>query len=99
VISCHSRDIGVDCLLFCNHYKDHGRDYVQYHDWNGTRVCWFKFDKIVVCGSGGQVFESTSHIPYTVSLVPDWTGKWTYPTTRILVFVAHTHQHVGIRST
>jgi hypothetical protein len=32
VISCHSRDIGVDCLLFCNHYKDHGRDYVQYHD-------------------------------------------------------------------
>jgi hypothetical protein len=32
VISCHSRDIGVDCLLFCNPYKDHGRDYVQYHD-------------------------------------------------------------------
>jgi hypothetical protein len=32
VISCHSRDIGVDCLLFCNHYKDHGQDYVQYHD-------------------------------------------------------------------
>jgi hypothetical protein len=32
VISCHSRDIGVDCLLFCNHYKDHGRDYVQYYD-------------------------------------------------------------------
>jgi hypothetical protein len=32
VISCHSRDIGVDCLLFCNHYKDHGRAYVQYHD-------------------------------------------------------------------
>jgi hypothetical protein len=32
VISCHSRDIGVDCLLFCNYYKDHGRDYVQYHD-------------------------------------------------------------------
>jgi hypothetical protein len=28
VISCHSRDIGVDCLLFCNHYKDHGRGYV-----------------------------------------------------------------------
>jgi hypothetical protein len=32
VISCHSRDIGVDCLLFCNHYKDHKRNYVQYHD-------------------------------------------------------------------
>jgi hypothetical protein len=25
-------DIGVDCLLFCNHYKDHGWGYVQYHD-------------------------------------------------------------------
>jgi hypothetical protein len=32
VISYHSRDIGVDCLLFCNHYKDHGRGYVQYQD-------------------------------------------------------------------
>jgi hypothetical protein len=31
VISCHSRDIGVDCLLFCNHYKDHEWGYVQYH--------------------------------------------------------------------
>jgi hypothetical protein len=32
VISCHSRDIGVECLLFCNHYKDTGRGHVQYHD-------------------------------------------------------------------
>jgi hypothetical protein len=32
VISCHSRDIGIDCLLLCNHYKHHGRGYVQYHD-------------------------------------------------------------------
>jgi hypothetical protein len=24
VISCHSCDIGVACLLFCNHYKDNG---------------------------------------------------------------------------
>jgi hypothetical protein len=27
--------------------------------WNGTCLCWFKFDKVTVCGSGGQVFEST----------------------------------------
>jgi hypothetical protein len=32
VISCHSRDIGVDCLLFCNHCKDHKWNYVEYHD-------------------------------------------------------------------
>jgi hypothetical protein len=32
-------------------------------NWNGTRLCWFKFDKVAVCGSGGQVFESTCHIP------------------------------------
>jgi hypothetical protein len=25
VIFCHSRDIGVVCLLFCNHYKDNGQ--------------------------------------------------------------------------
>jgi hypothetical protein len=32
VISCHSRNIEVECLLSCNHYKDHGRGHVQYHD-------------------------------------------------------------------
>jgi hypothetical protein len=32
VISCHSHDIGVDYLSFCNHYKDNGRGYVRYHD-------------------------------------------------------------------
>jgi hypothetical protein len=35
VISCHSRDIGVECLLFCNHYEDDGRDHVRYHDLKG----------------------------------------------------------------
>jgi hypothetical protein len=28
MISCHSRDIGVECLVFCNHYKDDGRGQV-----------------------------------------------------------------------
>jgi hypothetical protein len=32
VICCHSRDIGVACLLFCNHYKDDGQGHVLYHD-------------------------------------------------------------------
>jgi hypothetical protein len=35
---------------------------------------------------------------YAVSLVPDWPGKWTYPTTQFMVFVAHTHRRVGVRS-
>jgi hypothetical protein len=63
VISYHSRDLGVDCLLFCNHYKDHRWGYVQYHDMGWYPVCVDQFDKAAVCGSGGQVFESTSHIP------------------------------------
>jgi hypothetical protein len=63
VISYHSRDIGVDCLLFCNHYKDHGWGYVQYHDLEWYPLYVDQFDKAAVCGSGGQVFESTSHIP------------------------------------
>jgi hypothetical protein len=63
VISCHSRDIGIDFLLFCNHYKDHRRGYVQYHDMGWYPVCVDQFDKAAVCGSGSQVFESTSHIP------------------------------------
>jgi hypothetical protein len=63
VISCHSCDIGVDCLLLCNHYKDHGWGYEQYHDMEWYPVCVDQFDKATVCGSGGQVFESTSHIP------------------------------------
>jgi hypothetical protein len=39
VISCHSRDIGVECLRFCNHYKDDGWGHVQYHDLEGYPVC------------------------------------------------------------
>jgi hypothetical protein len=39
VISYHSRDIGVEYLLYCSHYKDHGRDHVQYHDLEGYPVC------------------------------------------------------------
>jgi hypothetical protein len=39
VISCHSRDIGVECLLFCNHYKDDGWGHVRYHDSEGYPIC------------------------------------------------------------
>jgi hypothetical protein len=39
VISCHSRDIGVECLLFCNHYKDDGRGHVQYHGLKAYPIC------------------------------------------------------------
>jgi hypothetical protein len=39
VISCHSRDIGIECLLFRNHYKDDGRGDVQYHDLKCYPVC------------------------------------------------------------
>jgi hypothetical protein len=39
VISCHSRDIGVECLLSFTHYKDDGRGHVQYHDLKDYPVC------------------------------------------------------------
>jgi hypothetical protein len=39
VISCYSRDIRVECLLSCNHYKDDGRGHVQYHDLKGYPIC------------------------------------------------------------
>jgi hypothetical protein len=39
VISYHSHDIGVECLLFCNHYKDDGRGHVRYHDLEDYPVC------------------------------------------------------------
>jgi hypothetical protein len=39
VISYHSRDIGVECLLFCNHYKDDGPGHVRYPDLKGYPVC------------------------------------------------------------
>jgi hypothetical protein len=38
VIFCHSRDIGIECLQFRNHYKDDGRVHVQYHDLKGYPV-------------------------------------------------------------
>jgi hypothetical protein len=39
VISYHSRDIGVEYLLFGNHCKDYGRGHVHYHDLKGYPVC------------------------------------------------------------
>jgi hypothetical protein len=51
VIFCHSRDIGVDCLLFCNHYRDHGRDYVQYHDlewYPSVLINWIRLQCVVL---------------------------------------------------
>jgi hypothetical protein len=39
MISYHWRDIGVECLLFCNHYKDDGRGHVRYHDLEDYPVC------------------------------------------------------------
>jgi hypothetical protein len=39
VISCHSRDIGIACLQFCNHYKDDGQGHVLYHDLKVYPVC------------------------------------------------------------
>jgi hypothetical protein len=39
VISYHSRDIGVECLRFCNHYKDDGRGLMLYHDLEGYPIC------------------------------------------------------------
>jgi hypothetical protein len=53
VISYHSRDIGVECLLFCNHYKDDGRGHMQCHDSEGYPSVLMKVDKVTVCGSGG----------------------------------------------
>jgi hypothetical protein len=52
VISCHSRDIGIECLLFCNHYKDNGQGHVRYHDLEVYPIYLIKVDKVTVCGSG-----------------------------------------------
>jgi hypothetical protein len=53
VISCHSRDIGVACLQFCNHYKDDGQGHLLYHDLKVYFVCFDKSFKVKMCGSGG----------------------------------------------
>jgi hypothetical protein len=42
VISGHSRDIGVACLHFCNHYKDDELGHVRYHDLKFYPVCLVK---------------------------------------------------------
>jgi hypothetical protein len=53
VISCHSRDIGVACLHYCNHYKDDGQGHVLYHDLKVTLSVSLKVVKVDLCGSGG----------------------------------------------
>jgi hypothetical protein len=53
VISYHSRDIGVDCLLFCNHYKDDGGVTCNIMTRKVTLSVLLKAVKVAVCGSGG----------------------------------------------
>jgi hypothetical protein len=90
VIFCHSRDIGVECLLIYNHYKDDGRGHVQYHAWKGYPVCVDKVNKVAVCGRCGQAFESTSHMPQNMEIGKPSNqsarGVDIPPTTRNLVF-------------
>jgi hypothetical protein len=62
--------------------------------WKVTPSVWTKVDKVAVCGSCGQVFESTSHmLRIMVSGKPSNKSarEWTYPTTtHNLVFRTHT---------
>jgi hypothetical protein len=62
--------------------------------WKVTPSMWIKVDKVTMCGSCGQVFESTSHMPRIMV-----TGKPSNrsargvdipPTTRNLVFRTRT---------
>jgi hypothetical protein len=53
VIFYHSRDIGVACLLFCNHYKDMDRVMCSIMTWRFTLSILIKVIKVAVCGSGG----------------------------------------------
>jgi hypothetical protein len=53
VISCRSRDKGVECLLSCNHYKDHGRDMCDIMTQKVTPSRLIKVDKVAVCDRGG----------------------------------------------
>jgi hypothetical protein len=48
VISYHSRDIGVACLLFCNHHKDNGHGHVQL-TCRFTLSILIKVVKVAVC--------------------------------------------------
>jgi hypothetical protein len=53
VISCHSRDIGVECLLFCNHYKMMDGVMCNIMTQKVTPSMLIKGDKVAVCGSCG----------------------------------------------
>jgi hypothetical protein len=53
VISCHSQDIGVACLRFCNHYKDDNGVMCNIMIWKVTPSVLIKVDKVAVCGSYG----------------------------------------------
>jgi hypothetical protein len=42
-----------------------------------------KVGSVVVVVKCLKVLATCRKIWYTVSLLPDWPGKWTYPTTRL----------------
>jgi hypothetical protein len=66
VISCHSRDIGVACLQFCNHYKDNGQGHVLYHDLEVYPVYfdkkWLRPNHVVVVAKRLKVLATCREI-------------------------------------
>jgi hypothetical protein len=52
VISCHSRDIGIDYPHSCNHYKDDGRGMCNFMEESDTPSVLMNLVKVAVCGSG-----------------------------------------------
>jgi hypothetical protein len=66
VIFCHSHDIGVACLQFCNHYKDDGQGHVLYHDLKIYPVClvkkWLRSKCVVVVAKRLKVLATCHEI-------------------------------------
>jgi hypothetical protein len=90
VISCHSRDIGIECLLFCNHYKDDGWGHVQYHDLEGYLSVLIKVDKVIAVVKRLKVLATCREIWKAVSLVTNWHEEWTYLPPLVIWFFTHT---------
>jgi hypothetical protein len=63
VISCHSRDIGIDCLHTAITIRMTDEVMGSILKRNDTPSVLMNLVKVAVCGSGSSAFESTSHMP------------------------------------
>jgi hypothetical protein len=98
VISCHSRDIGVACLQFCNHYKDNGQGHMLYHDLRITLSVLIKVLRSKCVVVVAKLLKVLATLARQMDALPPLDFYFMFTRTDVWEYVLHGRQEYGFCS-